>query len=247
MNLAGRFALVTGAGRRIGRAIAQELAAAGAHVAVHYHASAEAAAETAAELRAAGVRAFHHPADLRDPVQLEALFGRVAAEFGGLDVLVNSAAIMESGDALTLPLDAWQRSLDINLTAPFLCAQRAARLMLAKPGRDEAGVIVNVVDGSALRPWARYPAHSVSKAGLGALTPVLAKAWAPRVRVNAVCPGPVEKPAAMDDAEWQGLAQKTLLKRPGSGYDVARAVRFLAENDYLTGENLVVDGGDRFR
>jgi pteridine reductase len=155
---------------------------------------------------------------------------------------------MERGEALSLSHADWQRSLDLNLTAPFLCAQRAAQLMLrAETPADESGVIVNIVDGSALRPWGGYPAHSVSKAGLLMLTQVLAKALAPRLRVNAVCPGPVMKPPDWEEAAWEQAARRTLLKRTGSGYDVARAVRFVIENDYITGETLVVDGGDRFR
>lgn len=246
MNLAGKTALVTGAAHRLGRAIALELAEAGADLVVHYHTTAPQTA--VAELQARGVRAVAIPADLARLDQLEALFTRLQAEFGRLDVLVNSAALMEAGDVLTLTPAEWQRSLDLNLTAPFLCAQRAARLMLAPPGdAPEAGVIVNLTDGSALRPWARYPAHSVSKAGLVMLTQVLAKALAPRIRVNAVCPGPVLKPDDWTDARWERTGAQSLLKRTGSGYHVARAVRFLLENDYITGETLVVDGGDRYR
>lgn len=245
MNLAGRIALVTGAAHRVGRAIALELARAGAHVVVHYHTAHAQAPATVAEIEALGVRAIAVRADLAQADELEALFAQAAAELGGLDVLVNSASRMEAGDVLDLSRAAWQYTLDVNLTAPFLCAQHAARLMRQRP--DGQGVIVNLADGSALRPWAGYPAHTVSKAGLLALTQVLAKALAPHIRVNAVCPGPVEKPPAWDDAQWAAVAARTLLKRPGSGYDVARAVRFLIENDYITGETLVVDGGDRFR
>jgi pteridine reductase len=243
VQLENRVALVTGAARRVGRDVALELARAGAHTVVHYHTSEAAARETAAAIEALGVRALAVRADLGQPAEINALFARIAAAFGGLDVLVNSASIMERGEAASLPLADWQRSLDLNLTAPFLCAQLGARSMQARDG----GVIVNVADGSALRPYAAYPAHSVSKAGLVMLTQVLAKAFAPRVRVNAVSPGPVLKPDEMDAATWQRLAGHTLLKREGSGYDVARAVRFLIENDFITGETLVVDGGERFR
>lgn len=243
MNLSGRNALVTGSAHRVGKAIALELAAAGAHLIIHYNTSEDAARETTAEIAALGRRAVALPADLSQPAQINALFARIEAEFGALDVLVNSASIMETGDAATLSLEAWNRSLSVNLTAPFLCAQHAARLMRS---RDQ-GVIVNIADGSALRPWATYPAHSVSKAGLVMLTQVLAKAFAPAIRVNAVCPGPVLKPPDWDEARWARVGQNTLLKRTGSGYDVARAVRCLIENDYITGETLVVDGGERFR
>jgi pteridine reductase len=243
MNLANRVALVTGAAHRVGKAIALELAEAGAHLVIHYNSSENAARETVAEIQALGRRAVALRADLSQSAQIDSVFAQAEAEFGGLEVLVNSASIMESGDVRTLPLDAWNRALAVNLTAPFLCAQQAARLMQSQG----AGVIVNLTDGSALRPWATYPAHSVSKAGLVMLTQVLAKALAPTIRVNAVCPGPVLKPSEWDEARWSRVGQSTLLKRAGSGYDVARAVRFLIENDYVTGETLVVDGGERFK
>jgi NAD(P)-dependent dehydrogenase (short-subunit alcohol dehydrogenase family) len=201
-------------------------------------------AEALAAVESKGGRAIAVRADLAQPAQIDSLFERVAKEMGGLDVLVNSASIMEGGQVLDLTLAEWQRSLDVNLTAPFLCARQAARLMLERP---DGGVIVNITDGSALRPWPGYPAHSVSKAGLVMLTQVLAKALAPRIRVNAVCPGPVMKPPDWDEARWERAGRQTLLKRTGSGYDVSRAVRFLIEEDFITGETLVVDGGDRFR
>jgi len=239
--LPNKTALVTGGAHRVGKAIALELAQAGANLCIHYNASEKAAQETAAEIETLGVRAWALKADLSQPTEIEALFAGVSAACGSLDVLVNSASIMETGDARTLPLEAWNRSLAINLTAPFLCAQHAARLM------GNGGVIINITDGSALRPWANYPAHSVSKAGLAQLTQVLAKALAPNIRVNAVSPGPVMKPPHWEESRWERVAQGTLLKRAGSGYDVARAVRFLIENDFITGETLVVDGGERWR
>jgi pteridine reductase len=152
---------------------------------------------------------------------------------------------MHAGQALTLTRADWQRTLDLNLTAPFFLAQRAARAMLARApaGGAEAGVILNIADLSGLQPWAGFPAHSVSKAGLIMLTQVLAKALAPRIRVNAVAPGLVLKPDDWDEARWQALGARTLLKRPGSSYDVARAILFLVEAEYVTGETLVVDGG----
>jgi pteridine reductase len=242
MDLKDKVALVTGAARRVGKAIARELAEAGAHVVVHYHTSEAAARETVTELETLGGRALALRADLQQPAEIDTLFAHLAEAFGRLDVLVNSASIMERGDPTTLPLSDWQRSLTLNLTAPFLCAQHAARMI-----QPQAGVIINITDGSALRPWAGFPAHSVSKAGLGMLTQVLAKALAPAIRVNAVCPGPVMKPDDWDEALWARVVARTLLKRQGSGYDVARAVRFLIESDYITGETLVVDGGDRLR
>lgn len=241
MLLQNKNCLITGGAHRVGKAIALELASAGANIIVHYNASEKAAQETAAEIEALGVQAWAFKADLSQPPEIETLFAGLSSTCGSLDVLVNSASIMETGDARTLPLEAWNRTLAVNLTAPFLCAQHAARQM------NNGGVIINITDGSALRPWATYPAHSVSKAGLVQLTQVLAKALAPNIRVNAVCPGPVIKPPEWEDSRWERIAQGTLLKRTGSGYDVARAVRFLVENDFITGETLVVDGGERFK
>jgi NAD(P)-dependent dehydrogenase (short-subunit alcohol dehydrogenase family) len=242
MQLKDKIALVTGSAHRVGKAIALELAKAGAHVIVHYHRAAAHVPAALAELQAYGVRALALQADLAQTEDIGRLFGAIEAEFGGLDGLVNSASIMAAGEVATLSLADWQRTLDLNLTAPFLCAQHAARMMRARGG----GAIVNIADGSALRPWAKYPAHSVSKAGLIMLTQVLARSLAPEIRVNAVAPGPVMKPPDWDAARWARTAQRTLLKHTGSGYDVAQAVRFLIESDFITGETLIVDGGERF-
>lgn len=221
--------------------MALALAQAGANIVVHYHSTTEAVPGTLAELRALGVQAIAVQANLVEPEGVEAVFEAAEAAFGGVDVLVNSAANMEPGDVLTLTRADWQRSLDLNLSAPFFCAQRAAQSMRARGG----GAIVNIADLSGLQPWARYPAHSVSKAGLIMLTQVLAKALAPTIRVNAIAPGPVIKPDDWSDETWHGLGQRTLLKHTGSGYDVARAALFLLEADFITGETLVVDGGRR--
>jgi NAD(P)-dependent dehydrogenase (short-subunit alcohol dehydrogenase family) len=242
MELENKIAIVTGAAHRVGKAIALGLADSGAHVVVHYHQAEVQAQQTTGEIKQKGVRAIAVGADLRDPSGVEALFHAAEAEFGGVDVLVNSAAVMEPGDVLTLRPDEWRRVLDLNLTAPFFCAQKAAQSMLA----HGSGAIVNIADVSALEPWAKYPAHSVSKAGLVMLTQVLAKALAPRIRVNAVAPGPVLKPEGWDDERWRTVGQHTLLKQTGSGYDVAQAVIFLLTQDFITGETLVVDGGGRY-
>ena len=239
MELRDKVAVVTGAAHRVGKAIAVALAQAGAHVVVHYFRAAEHVPGTIAELQALGVQAVAVQADLSRPEGIDAVFGAAEAAFGGLDLLVNSAAIMETSDVLTLTPADWQRSLDLNLTSPFFCAQRAAHSMRARGG----GAIVNIADMSGLQPWARYPAHSVSKAGLIMATQVLAKALAPDIRVNAIAPGPVVKPDEWSDEHWHALGQRTLLKRTGSGYDVARAAIFLLEADFITGHTLVVDGG----
>lgn len=245
------MALITGGAHRVGRALALAIAGAGADVIIHYYHSAKPAAATVAEAQALGVRATAICADLAQPEGPDQLFAEVERQFGRLDVLVNSAANLEAGNVLAMTRADWQRSLDLNLTAPFLCAQHAARLMLARPATAaegaaaEAGSILNIADLSGLQPWARFPAHSVSKAGLIMLTQVLAKALAPSIRVNAIAPGNVLRPAEWSEAHWQALSGRTLLKRPGSAADVARAALYLLQADYVTGETLVVDGGRR--
>jgi pteridine reductase len=239
MDPAGKVAVVTGAAHRLGRVIALALAEAGAHLVVHYHTASAHVAKTVADIENHGVRAIAVQADLTQPDGPSRIFAAAEAAYGGVDLLVNSAASMEAADVLTVDRAAWQRVLDLNLTAPFFCAQAAAHSMRARGG----GVIINIGDLAGLHPWARYPAHSVSKAGLLMLTRVLAKALAPAIRVNAIAPGPVLKPDGWDDARWQSVGDRTLLKHPGSGYDVARAILYLVQADYVTGETLVVDGG----
>ncbi len=239
MDLRGRVALVTGSARRLGQAIARALAAAGADVAVHHNRSPEAAAETIAEFRSLGVRAEEFQADLTDSTEIDRLFVALDETFGRLDVLVNSAAVFERKPVLEITTDDWDRVLNLNLRAPFFCAQRAASRM-----QDSGmGKIINIADVGGLQPWPGYAHHSISKAGLVMMTRVLARALAPQVQVNAIAPGPVLPPEELTAEERERLAEMTALKRLGTPDDVAKAVLFLIESDYITGETVVVDGG----
>jgi pteridine reductase len=235
-----RTALVTGAGKRVGRAIALALARRGASLIVHYHTSATDAEQTAQEIRALGVEAITVQADLADPVQIAGMFEKSRQQFGQLDVLVNSASSFQAKGVLDITAEDWDALMAVNLRAPFLASQHAARWMLAGGG----GVIVNLADVAGQMPWPRFPHHSVSKAGVIMLTRVLAKALAPSIRVNAVAPGPVLKPDGMDDARWAKLGAALPLGHSGSPDDVARAVIALIENDFVTGAIWNVDGGD---
>lgn len=239
MELVDRVAIVTGSAHRVGKAIAVGLAREGMHVVVHYHRSAAQAADTVGELRGLGVRATGVRADLATEAGVGALFETVRGEFADLAVLVNSASVMEPIGFLSLTPADWDRTLNINVRSAFMCGQRAARLMLERDG----GCIVNVLDLAAFRPWLNYPAHSVSKAGLEMLTRVMARSLAPRIRVNAVAPGPVAMPAGWEQTRWDELGAKLPLRRTGSASDVAESVLFLLKQDFITGETLVVDGG----
>ncbi len=236
MELQGRVVLVTGAGHRLGRAIALGLARAGAHIAIHFHTATEEATETVRRIREMGMDAEAFPADLRDPSQIPSLIERVVRRFGRLDGLVNGAAVMRVTRWHELTPDQWDEIMALNLRAPMFCAQAAARHI-------EEGVIINIADGSALKPWPDYLAHTVSKTGLVALTRALALALAPRIRVNAVIPGPILKPAHWEEERWARLIRRVPMGRAGMADEVAHAVRYLIEADYVTGAVLVVDGG----
>jgi pteridine reductase len=243
MELPGRVALVTGAGRRLGRAIAAALARQGMRLALHHHASAAGAAGLRDEIRAEGGDAECFGADLRDAEAARALPGRVLERFGRLDVLVNSAAVMHRLRLEQTSPQQWDDILNLNLRAVFFCTQGAAPAL-----RDAHGSVVNLADVGGLEPWPGFAAHSVSKAGVVMLTRVLALSLAPEVRVNAIAPGAVLVPDTYDEAARDALVQSTPLRRLGSPGDVSAAVLYLLEHgDYITGTVLTVDGGRAVR
>jgi pteridine reductase len=240
-DLRGRACLVTGAGRRLGRAIAEALGGAGARVAVHYHGSEAGAHETAAAIVAAGGEARLLQADLRQPDAPAAVVEAAADAFGGLDLLVNSAAVMERTPLGTVTPEAWDAIMALNVRAPFLASQAAAPHMAA------GGAIVNLADLAAFETWPAYVPHGVSKAAVVQMTRALARALAPAVRVNAVAPGAVLLPDDWDADTGERLAATTPLRRLGSAADVVEAVLYLATARYVTGEVLLVDGGRHVR
>ena len=243
MELRGRVALVTGAGRRLGRAMAAALAARGMTLAIHHHASSAGANELREEILAAGGRALCFDADLTDADAARALPARVAVEFGRLDVLVNSAAVMRRLGFEETTAEHWDAIHDLNLRAVFFCTQGAAPALRAARGK-----VVNLADLAGLEPWPGFVAHSVSKAGVVMLTKVLALSLAPDVTVNAIAPGAVLVPDEYDAEERDRLARATPLRRLGSPSDVVSALLYLLEGgDYVTGEVLVVDGGRLIR
>ena len=238
------LAIVTGGAHRLGRAFALTLAHQGYAVLIHYHRAATQAARTVSELKSFGVPAFSMQADLSLPEHITALFDLAdsllsKSELGlsHLAVLVNSAAVMPRGDAETLPVREWDAALDLNLRAPFLCAQQASARM------KRGGLIVNVSDVGAKKAWSGFPSYTVSKAGLDSLTRILARSFAPSVRVNAVAPGLVLPSDDMNAEEWDRLVQRLPLKRSATLEEVASALEFLLKNEYITGQTIVVDGG----
>lgn len=245
IDLVGQVALVTGSAHRVGRAIAVELARCGVHILVHYHTSpAETVRDALQEIKSLGVDAFAVQADISTAVGVETVFGAVREHFGRLHILVNSASNFQKRTLLEVTLEEWQETMSINLTAPFLCTQAAVALM--RKNDPSCGAIVNICDKGAVEPWPEYAHHGVSKAGLLALTKVSAASLGPDIRVNAVIPGPVMKPAGRDmsDEQWAGVGKMLPLERTGSPEDVARAVVYLVSEDFLTGAVLHVNGGE---
>ena len=236
--LAGRVAVVTGAGRRVGRAIALSLGSSGARVAVHFHGSADGSRDTVAAIERAGGEAASVQANLGEPEAPARLIADVMTQFGRLDVLVNSAASMERTPIETVTPAEWDGIFALNLRAPFFLALAAARAM--GPG---GGAIVNISDHMGFEAWPGFVPHGISKAGVAAMTKLLAGALGPRVRVNAVAPGAVLAPEGWPAAERARYVAATPLRRIGTPEDVASAVRYLVTAEYVTGECLFVDGG----
>jgi pteridine reductase len=240
-SLAGKVALVTGGGRRVGAAIVRRLHAAGASVLIHYRDSEAEAAKLAGELNAQRARsAAKVKAELLAPVAPRALVGGALENFGRLDVLVNNASAFFPVPVGGMEPSHWEELIGSNLRAPLFISQQAAP-ELAK----NEGSIVNIVDIHAERPLKGYTIYSVAKAGLAAATRSLAVELAPRVRVNGVAPGAIAWPedGQFPDAERERIIATTPLARLGSPDDVARAVHFLACAPYVTGQILAVDGG----
>lgn len=231
------LALVTGGAHRLGKAFALSLAHIGYSIALHYRGSADEAEHTVKEIRALGVDCLPIRADLTVPEKIDFLFSIVDEFKKPLMVLVNSAAVMPVGDSRELELQDWDSALDLNLRAPFLLAQEAAKRM------TNGGLIVNITDVGAQKNWSRYPSYSVSKAGLESLTKLLARAFAPTIRVNAIAPGLVLPSDVVTEEQWDKLVSRLPLKRAAKPEEITSALEFLINNEYITGQTIVVDGG----
>lgn len=240
MNLTGKVALVSGGAVRVGKAIALALGAAGADVAFSYKSSAAEARQTQGEIEALGRRALALQADAADVVACQELVAATVDRFGRLDVLVNSASLWKRTRFAELTEQDWDLVTGIVLKGAMFTAQAAAPHLAAHGD----GAIVNIVDLSAFVPFRNFAAHSAGKAGLLNLTYSLAIELAPAVRVNAVAPGPVLPPPGYTEKQMDAAAAGTLLRRWGRPEDVAQAVVFLVQADFITGTVIAVDGGE---
>lgn len=240
MELRNKNALITGAAHRVGKAIALRLAKEGCNIAIHYHTAAREAEQTLTEIQSCSVEAHAYQADLRSHEEIGILFESITHDFERLDILINSAAIMQRIPFREVSPEDWETTIDLNLRAAFFCTQLAIKLM-----GDAGGAVINISDIAGLQPWVDFPVHSISKVGIEMLTKVAALAYAPDVRVNAVAPGPVLKPDHMSEARWAQLGAELPIGQAGETADVAEAVFFLLKNDFITGETIVVDGGNQ--
>lgn len=221
----------------MGRALSLALAGRGYHVAVHYNRSSDEAEQLVAEVRGGGGTATHFGADLSSPEAPAELVGRVARTLGRLDVLVNSAAVMLRTPPGDVTLAEWDSIFALNVRAPFFASQAAAVHM------PDGGVIVNMADLAAFETWPAYVPHGISKAAIVQMTRALARTLAPRIRVNAIAPGVVLLPEGWDEGAATRLASTTPLRRNGTPDDVVRALHYLLDADFVTGEIMHVDGG----
>lgn len=235
-----KCALVTGAGCRIGQAIALDLAAAGYRVAVHYNGSAEGAEETVAAIRDQGGEALAFQADFLSEDGAVTLMEQVTSAMGPVTLLVNNASLFEDDTWDTVSPESWDRHMTANLKAPFFLMQAFGKAL----GKDAAGAIVNIIDQRVWNLTPNYMSYTLAKSGLWTLTRTMALALAPKIRVNAVGPGPtlpnVRQVGDDFDEQWRHLP----LQRKTDLADICQAVRYLAEAKSMTGQMIAVDGGE---
>jgi glucose 1-dehydrogenase len=242
MELQGVAALVTGGAHRVGRAVVMALAEAGCDLVLHYNSSAEEAEQTAEEVRAMGRQVRLVGADLSDPSTASEIVAG-AGDLSPVRVLVNSAAMFPRDTVTDVSSDGWDRTMAVNLRAPVFLTQAFAQAL--PDGLD--GAVVNVTDWRVERPYTDHFSYTVAKGAINTFTEAAAEALAPRVRVNAVALGAMLPPPGEDSAYLKELAQEIPLQRVGGTEPVARAVLFLLQSDFVTGETVRLNGGAHLR
>ena len=237
--LSGKTVLVTGAAKRLGRAIALAAAEAGANVAITYRTSAREAESLVAELAKHGGEALAQRCDVTDETSVSEMVKEAASELGGIDVLVNNAAIYETVAFDKITLSQWDTLFATNTRGPFLVSRAALPYLKKRKGR-----IINMGSLGGLRPWPTHAHYCSSKAALHMLTKVMAKALAPEIAVNAVAPGMIDLGEKAAAAFMRKMAKQTPMRRNGTAADIAAAVMFFAAAPhFITGQIMVVDGG----
>ena len=231
--------LITGGALRIGRALALSLAAEGWAVAVHYHRSAQPAEETVAEIRDNRGQAWALRANLKDPAAAETLIQSAREELGGLTCLINNASVFEFDDPESVSVESWSEHMDVNVRAPVFLSQAFAAAL----PQDALGNIINILDE---RVWKLAPTHfsyTISKSALWTATRTLAQAFAPRIRVNAIGPGPTLPNAQQSRQDFERENRHMLLQRGTTPQEIADAVKFILAAPAMTGQMIALDGG----
>ncbi|SHE53628.1 NAD(P)-dependent dehydrogenase, short-chain alcohol dehydrogenase family [Kaistia soli DSM 19436] len=239
MSQERRVALVTGSGRRIGRAIAEDLARAGFAVAIHCNRSKAEAKAVAAEIIARGGAATVVQADLADLAGVPAIIERASTALGAPTLLVNNASIFEDDGIGAFEAGRFQRQLAINLTAPVLLADAFAAALPA----SEEGLVVNIIDQRAWKTTPYYMSYQLSKSALLTATRTLAQALAPRIRVNAIGPGPTVPSPRQDIEDFRRQAEAVPLRHGPELAEFARTILYLYETRSITGQMIGLDGG----
>lgn len=231
--------LVTGAGRRLGRIIALDFANRGWRVGIHYRASAADALDLVTEIAGKGGKAAAFPADLARLDALAPLIEACAEALGPPSCLINNAARFEWDTLATLDGENWQAHLDVNLRAPIFLTQAFAKAL----PEGSSGNVINLIDQKVLRPDPEYFSYTIAKAALWSATQTMAQALAPRIRVNAIAPGPVLKGPGQSQADFERECRSTLVQRAVGGEEVTAAIRFLLDTPSITGQMMALDGG----
>jgi pteridine reductase len=240
MELTNRVALVTGGAVRLGRAIALGLAEGGADIAITYNSSAGPAETTCGDIEALGRESLSVQANFNRAPDMQRLVSEIIDHFGHLDILVNNAAIFESGRWDDTTETSWDRHFAINLKAPFFLSQAFTKAL----GGEARGHIVNIADWRGVRPGTDHFAYTLTKSGLIAMTKSLALSLAPQVQVNAIAPGLILPPPGRDESYLEKKAPSIPLERPGSAEEIVRTVLYLVRSDFVTGDLVYVTGGE---
>ncbi|UVK44657.1 SDR family oxidoreductase [Mesorhizobium sp. AR07] len=239
MSKATATALVTGGAKRIGRAIVEDLAAHGFAVAIHCNRSRNEADALAGLVNRAGGRAAVVAADLTDMDAVSDLVGQADAALGPISLLVNNASLFEDDSVLDFDWRAWDRHFAVHVKAPALLAQNFVRALPA----GQEGLIVNMIDQRVWRPTPRYFSYALSKSTLWTATQMMAQALGPRVRVNAIGPGPTLKNVRQDDSDFAAQLDGLILKRGPELPEFGATIRYLWEARSVTGQMIALDGG----
>ena len=244
MQITGKTALVTGGAHRVGKAITLMLAQLGANVIINYNSSGDAAQQTLDEVKALGVDGVAIQCDVANLASVQQMTQRILDRFGGVDIIINSASLFGKTPFPSTQaegIELWHKVTRTSIDGAFYVCNSLVPSMQARGG----GAIINIVDRSVWQAWHNLTAHAVGKAGLLALTHQLALELAPSIRVNAIAPGLVLPPPNFNQKQIDESAKRIPLQRWGSPQDVAHAARYLLEADYVTGEVVVVDGGEQ--